>query len=454
MLLTRNLDVSVGSMMGFAAYLTADFAATHPAIAPWQLVLIPLVIGAALGAINGLLVAYGKVPALIATLGTMSLYRGLTYVYAHGQEVTSSRLPPWMLTSVDARLAGLPLLVVAAAAIVLIVWLFLQYYPLGRRIYAVGSNPLASFYFGLRSERVVLLAYVICGVLCGAAGLLYAARVGTVTVVLASGWEMSSLAAAVIGGVSVSGGTGSVIGAALGAVVLATIDNGLVLLAVPEFWRMFIQGVAIIAAVAADAVIASGVGASLRSRRGEVTNAKRGSALGDGAGLGADAVRADRRRRRLVVDPVALLPQPRPDLQLDALLHHPRPAGARAGDGGVARRDRHLARFDHRRRHGRAVEILDAWRADRRRRADRHRHRRVARDAQRRAGGALSAAVARGDARGDGRLSRARLHHRQRGRLHQFRRILLVAGVGAALGRHRPGVVGRRSRRWRSRCGC
>jgi len=265
-LLTRNLDVSVGSMMGFAAYLTADYAARHPDIAPWELVLIPLAIGVALGLVNGLLVAYGKVPALIATLGTMSLYRGLTYVYAHGQEVTSSRLPPWMLTSVDARVAGVPVLVVAAAAIVLVVWLFLQYYPLGRRIYAVGSNPLASFYFGLRWERVVLLAYMLCGLLCGAAGLLYAARVGTVTVVLASGWEMSSLAAAVIGGVSVSGGTGSVIGAALGAVVLATIDNGLVLLAVPEFWRMFIQGVAIVAAVAADAVIASGIGASLRTR--------------------------------------------------------------------------------------------------------------------------------------------------------------------------------------------
>ena len=89
----------------------------------------------------------------------------------------------------------------------------------------------------------MLFAYVVGGVLCGLAGFLYAARVGTVTVVLASGWELTSLAAAVIGGVSVTGGSGNVIGAALGAVVLATIDNGLVLLGVPEFWRMFIQGV-------------------------------------------------------------------------------------------------------------------------------------------------------------------------------------------------------------------
>jgi rhamnose transport system permease protein len=266
-LLTRNLDVSVGSIMGFAGYLTADFAANHPGLAPILIVLLPLAIGGGLGLANGLLVAYGKVPALIATLGTMSLYRGLIYIYAHGQEVTSSRLPSWMLTAVDARVGGLPVLVVVAAVMVAVVAIFLSRFPTGRRIYAVGSNPIASFFFGLRAERIVLLAYVLSGVLCGAAGFLYAARVGTVTVVLASGWEMSSLAAAVIGGISVSGGFGTVLGAALGAVALATIDNGLVLLAVAEFWRMFIQGVAIVAAVAADALIAASLRRAVTARR-------------------------------------------------------------------------------------------------------------------------------------------------------------------------------------------
>jgi rhamnose transport system permease protein len=266
-LITRNLDVSVGSMMGLTAYLTADWAATHPGVTPFEVVAIALVIGAALGAVNGLLVAYGKAPALIATLGTMSLYRGFTYIYAHGQEVTSSRVPRWMLTSVDARIAGVPALVLVAIAVVAAVAWFLYAYPLGRRIYAVGSNALAAWFFGLRSERVVFFAYTLCGLLCGVAGLLYAARVGTVTVVLASGWEMSSLAAAVIGGVSVSGGSGTVVGAALGAVVLATIDNGLVLLHVPEFWRMFIQGAAIVAAVAVDALIAEAIRRSTGGRR-------------------------------------------------------------------------------------------------------------------------------------------------------------------------------------------
>lgn len=265
-LLTRNLDVSVGSIMGLTAFLSADYAANHPHVGP-ELVLIALGLGALLGAINGLIVAYGRVSPLIATLGTMSLFRGFTYIYAHGQEVTASRLPRWMLTDIDLRLGGIPLLILLCAAVVLALALFLRALPLGRRIYAVGSNPVASLFYGLRTERVTLFAYTLGGCLCGFAGLLYAARVGTVTVVLATGWELSSLAAAVLGGVSVAGGSGSVIGAALGAVVLSAIDNGLVLLGIPEFWRMFVQGVAIVLAVGVDVFIGSRIRQALKGQR-------------------------------------------------------------------------------------------------------------------------------------------------------------------------------------------
>jgi rhamnose transport system permease protein len=265
-LITRNLDVSVGSIMGFAAYLTADFAARHHGVGG-ALVLMPLAIGGGLGAINGLLVAYGRISPLIATLGTMSVYRGVTYVYARGQEVTSNKLPHWMIELADMRIGVVPLLALLSAAVVCALAAFLRFYPLGRRMYAVGSNPEASAFFGLRTQRIVLLAYVVGGVMCGLAGFLYAARVGTVTVILASGWELTSLAAAVIGGVSVTGGSGNVIGAGLGAIVLATLDNGLVLLGVPEFWRMFIQGVAIVGAATADVVIAARIRDSLRAGR-------------------------------------------------------------------------------------------------------------------------------------------------------------------------------------------
>jgi rhamnose transport system permease protein len=265
-LLTRNLDVSVGSIMGLSAYLAADYAVRHAGAGP-EVVLIACALGAALGGLNGLIVAYGRVSPLIATLGTMSIYRGMIYVYARGQEITSNQLPHWMLRGIDLRVGGVPVIVAISAAVVLAVAVFLYAFPLGRRIYAVGSNQAASAFNGLRIGRITVFAYALCGLMCGFAGLLYAARVGTVTVVLATGWELTSLAAAVIGGVSVAGGSGTVIGAAIGAVVLATIDNGLVLLGVPEFWRMFIQGSAIVLAVAVDVGIRARIAAALRRRR-------------------------------------------------------------------------------------------------------------------------------------------------------------------------------------------
>jgi len=265
-LLTRNLDVSVGAIMGFSAYVTADYAAHHPNIGA-LVVVIAVVMGGVLGTINGLIVAYGRVSPLIATLGTMSLYRGFTYIYAHGQEVTASSLPRWVLAAVDLRIVGIPFLVMLSGVVVIATAIFLRSSPLGRRIYAVGSNPTASVFCGLRTERVTLFAYALSGTMCGFAGLLYAGRVGTVTVVLASGWELTSLAAAVIGGISVAGGSGSVIGAALGAILLSMIDNGLVLLHIPEFWRMFVQGSAIVLAVTADAAINSRAKRSLRTLR-------------------------------------------------------------------------------------------------------------------------------------------------------------------------------------------
>lgn len=252
--LTRNLDVSIGSIMGLAGYLAADLIARAPGLG-YAIVLVPLAIGAVLGLINGALVAYGTVPSIVATLGTLSIYRGVTFIYARGQEVTSTRLPRWMLRGADVMVAGIPSLVIMALVVVAVLALLLGSRPRFRQLYAVGSNPQAAHFYGLRTKRVVLMAYALSGLLGGLAGFLYAARVGTVTVILARGWELSALAAVVIGGVSIQGGSGNLVGVALGAIVLATIDNGLVLLGVPEFWRMFIQGTAIILAVSVDAII-------------------------------------------------------------------------------------------------------------------------------------------------------------------------------------------------------
>jgi len=255
--ITGNLDLSVGAVMGMAAYITADVTANLGTDAgPW-IVLLAVGIGAVLGLVNGVLVAYLELPSIVVTLGTMSLYRGATFVYAGGQQVTSSQLPRWMIRTAEGSFLGIPYLVWIAAAVVALVAWVLRSTAAGRMLYAYGSNKEAARFFGLPSIRIVVGAYVGAGVLAGLAGFLYAARVGTVTVVLANGWELQVLAAVVIGGVSIWGGSGSVIGAALGAVALASIDNGLVLLNVQEYWRLVIQGVAIVLAVAVGGLVAS-----------------------------------------------------------------------------------------------------------------------------------------------------------------------------------------------------
>lgn len=265
--LTGNLDLSVGAVMGLAAYISADFAAHHPGIGI-ELVLIAPAIGVALGLVNGFLVSTLKIPSIVATLGTMSIFRGYTYIYAHGQQVTSTQLPTWMIDFADASYFGIPSFVIVALVVIALVALVLRSSTWGRQLYAVGSNSEAARFFGLSGQRLVFTAYMASGAIAGFAGFLYAARVGTVTVVLANGWELQALAAVVIGGISIWGGSGSVVGAALGAVLLATVSNGLVLLGMPDYWQQVIQGVAIVLAVGVDALVMRQVNLVTATRRG------------------------------------------------------------------------------------------------------------------------------------------------------------------------------------------
>ncbi|WP_210506355.1 ABC transporter permease [Naasia sp. SYSU D00057] len=269
--LTGNLDLSVGSIMGVSAYVVFDIAGGAPALQP-LVVVLAIAIGAVLGFINGFLVAVLEIPSIVATLGTLSIYRGFVSVYANAQEVTVGELPRFMRDLATAIWLGVPAYVWLALVVVILVALALRFLPWGRKIYAYGSNPKAARFFGLNNAAIVLGAYVGAGIIAALAGLLLGAQVGNINSLLASGIELQVLAAVVIGGVSIWGGSGSVYGAAIGAIVLATINNGLVLLQVQEFYRLLIQGAAIIAAVAVDAVVQRRVlGATSRRRVMEVT---------------------------------------------------------------------------------------------------------------------------------------------------------------------------------------
>jgi rhamnose transport system permease protein len=264
--LTGNLDLSVGSIMGVTAYVVYDIAGSQPGVQPWVVVMAAL-IGAVLGAINGFLVAVLQIPSIVATLGTLSIYRGFVSFYANAKEVTVGELPPFMRSLATAIWLGLPAYVWISVFLVVVVGLGLRKLPWGRMLYAYGSNPKAARFFGLNSTGIIIGAYIAAGVIASFAGLMLGAQVGTINSLLASGIELQVLAAVVIGGVSIWGGSGSVFGAAVGAVVLATINNGLVLLQVQEYYRLLIQGAAIVLAVAVDAIVQRRVHSTTTRRR-------------------------------------------------------------------------------------------------------------------------------------------------------------------------------------------
>ncbi|MCX6029110.1 MAG: ABC transporter permease [Chloroflexi bacterium] len=259
--LARNIDLSVGSIVGFTAYFVGTLLARHNEIPPVAVVLIAIGMGAVMGAINGLLIAYGRIPAIIVTLGTLALFRSILVELSGAKTVLTSSMPKWMqdlpqvnvfsIGSLDVRL-----IVVLAIAVVLLFQLVLTYLPFGRRLYAIGSNPDAAKIAGFPAQRIVLLSYVICGGLCGLAGFMYLTRFGTITVVAGQGIEMQSVAAAVVGGVSTLGGTGTALGAFLGAILIGLLEQSLIRWPViSPFWIQFLQGALILLAVAADFVI-------------------------------------------------------------------------------------------------------------------------------------------------------------------------------------------------------
>jgi rhamnose transport system permease protein len=251
-ILTRNIDISVGSIVGLNAFICGDFISQHPTTPILLVVLMGCAIGLVLGAINGVLVTVAKVPSIMATLGTLYVYRGFDSLIASGKQVSSSTVPDSYAALASSRVLGIPLMVLVALVIGLVVGLFLRYRRSGRQLYAVGSNPDAAHAAGIKSRRLVFGALCFSGLMAGLGGVLWSAQFATVTSDAASGLELQVVAAAVVGGVNVFGGAGTVFGAMLGALVLATISNALALTRASQLWLQAIAGAAMLIAVTAD----------------------------------------------------------------------------------------------------------------------------------------------------------------------------------------------------------
>ena len=266
-ILTRNIDLSVGSMVGFAAFVTADLFKQQPGTNLVLAILLGCALGLVLGAVNGLAVTVGRVPAIIMTLGTLYVYRGLDFVVAGGTQVSASDVPDSYLSLATTQILGIPALILFAAAIALIFAYLLRSTRSGRQLYAIGSNPEAARLAGIRSNLLVFGAFALSGLLCGLAGVLWGARFATVDATAATGLELQVIAAVVVGGVSTLGGSGTILGAILGAIVLGTVDNSLNLLKLSQFWLQAIDGAAIVIAVTLDAFITRWLQRALITRR-------------------------------------------------------------------------------------------------------------------------------------------------------------------------------------------
>jgi rhamnose transport system permease protein len=255
-IITRNVDLSVGSVVGLTAYLTGRLFIDLPGIPIILVFVIGALAGAGLGLVNGALVSFGKVPALVITLGTLYAYRGINVLWAGSNLINASNMPSAFLNLGTGTFLTIPFLTILALIVLLVAGWYLRNRRGGRELYAIGSDPSAAELYGLKVTQRILVAFVVSGALAGLAGVLFAARYGTVNSQTGTGLELQAVGAAVIGGVAIFGGSGSVYGAALGAVLLLTINRALPILGIQDFWQQAVVGALIIGAIVLDRVLA------------------------------------------------------------------------------------------------------------------------------------------------------------------------------------------------------
>lgn len=254
-IITRGIDLSVGSMIGLVAMMVSFVVVSFPEMSPLLAVGLGMVLGAFLGSLNGLLITGGGVPPIIATLGTLSIFRGLLFVFSSGTWINSFEMPAAFRALAKGSPLGVPNIILIAALVAAAIYFFLNYTRPGRDIYTIGSNPEAAKMAGINVGRTTFMVYVISGLLCGLAAVLWASRFESAQTNTALGFELQSVAASVVGGVNIFGGSGSVLGVMLGAFLLGTIENSLTLVRISPFWQLAAQGLLILLAVITDSAI-------------------------------------------------------------------------------------------------------------------------------------------------------------------------------------------------------
>jgi ribose/xylose/arabinose/galactoside ABC-type transport system permease subunit len=247
-IISGGIDLSVGSIVAMAGVVATSFA--HPGGSVPFAVLLGLGVGLGCGLINGFLIAKGRVAPFIATLGMMTILRGLALVYTNGRPVIN--LSDAYNTIGSGYIAAIPNPIVIFTSVLVLGIFVLHYTRYGRHIFAIGGNELSARVSGINTQASIFGVYAIAGVLAGLAGVVITARVMTGSPVVGQGYELDAIAAAVIGGASLSGGVGSIFGSFVGALIIGVINNGLDLLNVSSYYQQIVKGLIIILAVLLD----------------------------------------------------------------------------------------------------------------------------------------------------------------------------------------------------------
>lgn len=249
-IVSGGIDISIGSILGVCATVAGTLAQNGtPVVLAF---LAAIAVGALLGAINGALIAFANIPPIVTTLGTLSILRGALILVTKGQWITD--LPPeFFISQKQFNIGGvLPIPVLAMLLAVAIGWFWMRYTTAGRTLYAVGGNSEAAQLAGINTRAVTLHVYTLNGLLVGVAAVLYAARFTSIQANAGLGFELGAITAAVVGGVSILGGSGSVVGALLGALLINVISTGAVFLKISPFWLQTVQGGLILLTVLVD----------------------------------------------------------------------------------------------------------------------------------------------------------------------------------------------------------
>ncbi|MGO4271313.1 ribose ABC transporter permease [Paenibacillus sp. TAF58] len=247
-ILTGGIDLSVGSILALSSAFTAGLMASG--MNTWLAVGIGLIGGLVMGAINGLLITKGKVAPFIATLATMTVFRGLTLVYTQGRPITGFKEDFAMLGKGYFLQIPMPIIWMVIAFAVL--YIILKHTTFGRRVYALGSNEEATWLSGINTSKVKILVYSISGLLAAISGIILTSRLNSAQPTAGGAFELDAIAAVVLGGTSLSGGRGWIVGTLIGAMIIGVLDNGLNLLNVSSFYQQVVKGVVILIAVLLD----------------------------------------------------------------------------------------------------------------------------------------------------------------------------------------------------------